>query len=403
VKVSVRHRELRSRRWVRRSESSKRPPAHRNERRNLLSIFFLFSVGLFIFALMWRVGIVGALERISLAPRSDEEQRIIDVYREVNEGVVFVTTITLTMDPFDFYAAYEPRRGTGSGVIVDAAKGLIVTNLHVIGDADRIEVTLADGRNVQAKLVGEDEHTDMAILRLAKPPEQFSPPLKLTEVAWGDSSQLAVGQKVLAIGNPFGLNRTLTTGIISSLDRVVKTPAGTLLRGLIQTDAAINPGNSGGPLLDMAGRLIGINGAILSQSGDSAGIGFATPINVVHRILPQLVREGKVRRPHVGWELTDTLDGPMVLRVVPKGPADVAGLEPIERQVQEVFLRGYVRDLSRADLIEEINGTRVRNKDRAEEVLDSMTEGGDTEIVLKVRHGGKKGDLRDVVLKPEYQ
>jgi len=376
---------------------------YRSDRRNSLSMFFLFSLGLFIFALMWRVGIVGALERIALAPRSDEEQRIIDVYREVNEGVVFVTTITLTMDPFDFYAAYEPRRGTGSGVIVDAAKGLIVTNLHVIGDADRIEVTLADGRNVQAKLVGEDEHTDTAILRLAKPPEQFSPPLKLTEVAWGDSSQLAVGQKVLAIGNPFGLNRTLTTGIISSLDRVVKTPAGTLLRGLIQTDAAINPGNSGGPLLDMAGRLIGINGAILSQSGDSAGIGFATPINVVHRILPQLVREGKVRRPHVGWELTDTLDGPMVLRVVPKGPADVAGLEPIERQVEEVFLRGYVRDLSRADLIEEINGVRVRNKDRAEEALDSLTEGGDTAIVLKVRHGGKKGDLREVILKPEYQ
>jgi S1-C subfamily serine protease len=364
--------------------------------------FFVFSLTLFMFALLWRVGVVDALERVSLAPRSDEEQRIIDIYREVNEAVVFVTTITLTMDPFDFYASYEPRRGTGSGVIVDGQRGLIVTNKHVIGDADRIEVTLADGRNVQAKLVGDDAHTDTAVLRLVKEPQKFDPPLKLTEVQWGDSARLAVGQKVLAIGNPFGLNRTLTTGIISSLDRVVKSPSGELLRGLIQTDAAINPGNSGGPLLDMAGRLIGINAAILSQSGDSAGIGFATPINVVRRILPQLVSVGSVRRPHLGLEVTDTNEGPVVLRVEDGGPADVAGLEPIERQVQEVFLRGYVRDLSQADLVVEVNGIKVRSRDQVEGVLESLSV-SNTKVSFKVRRGGKKGPLREVVLTPEFK
>jgi S1-C subfamily serine protease len=353
------------------------------------SMFFLLSVGLFVFALLWRTGAVRALERFSLAPRSDEEQRIIDVYRQVNEAVVFITTITLAMDPFDFYAAYEPRRGTGSGVIVDAKKGLLLTNLHVIGDADRIEVTLADGRNLHAKLVGSDQLTDSAVLKFSQVPPD------LTEVEWGDSSSLAVGQRVLAIGNPFGLNRTLTLGIVSSLDRVVKSPQGSLMKGLIQTDAAINPGNSGGPLLDTAGRLIGINAAILSQSGDSAGIGFATPISAVKRIMPQLVSQGKVRRPNLGWVLSDTSDGPMILRLIADGPAEKAGLEPIERQVTDVFLRGYVRDFSRADVIVAVEGKNVRTEDQVEEALDGLS-GKESQVRLSVRRGSKEGKLREV-------
>jgi S1-C subfamily serine protease len=364
-------------------------------RLRIVTVVFLCSCGFFLSVLCWKTDLVQALERSARAPRSEEEQRIIDVYRKVNEAVVFITTITLTMDPFDFYSAYEPQKGTGSGIIVDAQEGIVVTNLHVIGDAHRIEVTLANGKNLQAKLVGEDPQTDTAVLKLV------SVPSNLTQVTTGDSAVLEVGQRVLAIGNPFGLNRTLTEGIISSLDRVVKSPHGALLKGLIQTDAAINPGNSGGPLLDTAGRLIGVNTAILSQSGDSAGIGFATPINQIKRILPQLVSKGRVLRPLFGWVLADTSEGPMVLRVMEGGAADRAGLEGIERQVEDVFLRGYVRDFARADLITHVNGRRVKSKDQIEDLVDGIFA-HEKKCTLTVRRGGRKGVERQATLVPDF-
>ncbi len=228
-------------------------------------IALCFSAVLFIASVILRGEPVRARDSVERASRSGEEQRTIDVYRQVNEAVVFVTTITLEYDPFEFLMEYQPREGTGSGVIVDARRGIILTNNHVIGNAHRIEVTLADGKNYKASLVGTDPETDIGVIQIVDPPPS------LTAVTFGDSSNVEIGQRVLAIGNPFGLSRTLTQGIVSSLDRTVKSPSGSILRGLIQTDAAINPGNSGGPLLDSDGRLVGINTAILSQSGDSAG------------------------------------------------------------------------------------------------------------------------------------
>lgn len=328
----------------------------------------------------------------SPAPRSEEENEIIRVYKSTNEAVVFITTITLTVDPSDFFFEVHPREGTGSGIIVDAEKGIILTNLHVIQDAHRIEISLANGVTYKARLVGFDEETDLAVLQLHEPPKG------LVSIRFADSSKLEVGQRVLAIGNPFGLNRTLTTGIISSLDRTVKNPKGTAMRGLIQTDASINPGNSGGPLLDMAGRLIGINSAILSQSGDSAGIGFAVPINQVKRVLPELIATGKVLRPRFGWMLVDTTQGPMVRRIAPGGPADLAGIQPIERMVQDVFLQGYVRDYDRADLIYKVNGERVASRDEVEDLIARAPSGKDLNLTL--RRGGIDGREREVTVKP---
>jgi len=227
------------------------------------------------------------------AQRSVEEEQTIQIYKSANESVVFITTITMAIDPLDFFQELRPREGTGSGIIVDASRGIIITNLHVIKDAHRIEIILSDGRSHAARLVGYDEEYDLAVLQLSEPPQG------LVDLEFADSARLEIGQRVLAIGNPFGLNRTLTTGIVSSLERTVRSPGGIIMKGLIQTDAAINPGNSGGPLLDMEGRLIGINTAILSQSGDSAGIGFAVPINQIKRVLPELIATGKVLRPRM--------------------------------------------------------------------------------------------------------
>jgi S1-C subfamily serine protease len=206
---------------------------------------------------------------------------------------------------------------------------------------------------------------------------------------------------VLAIGNPFGLNKSLTAGIISSLDRTMKTPEGAVLKGLIQTDAAINPGNSGGPLLDADGRLIGINTAILSQSGDSAGIGFAVPINLVKRIVPDLVSTGKVLRPQLGWRLADTDQGPMVSVVAPGSAAERAGLQPIHRPVSGVFVQGYRRDIDSADLIVKVNGKRVQNKDEVEELVSRADPG--QPITMTVRRGGLYGKERTVNVVPELR
>lgn len=340
-------------------------------------------------------GVYGAGPRSAPADRTPEEQQTIDVYKKAKDAVVFITTITLTVDPFDVFMEYQPRQGTGSGVVVDAKKAIVLTNLHVIGDAHKIEVTLADGKNYQAHLLGFDRETDIAVLQVEKAPQD------LVALDFADSSQLEVGQRVLAIGNPFGLNKTLTTGIVSSLDRVVRSPTGVVLRGLIQTDAAINPGNSGGPLLDSNGRIIGINTAILSQSGDSAGIGFAMPVNHIARVLPEIIATGKVLRAWMGWELIDTTIGPMVLRVFEGGPAASAGIEPVERRVQGLFMRGFVRDFEHADLILKIGDESIKSRDDVERILN--TTRGQGTIMVTVRTGGRKGNQRVVAVEPIYR
>ena len=356
-------------------------------------IALCFSAVLFIASVILRGEPVRARDSVERASRSGEEQRTIDVYRQVNEAVVFVTTITLEYDPFEFLMEYQPREGTGSGVIVDARRGIILTNNHVIGNAHRIEVTLADGKNYKASLVGTDPETDIGVIQIVDPPPS------LTAVTFGDSSNVEIGQRVLAIGNPFGLSRTLTQGIVSSLDRTVKSPSGSILRGLIQTDAAINPGNSGGPLLDSDGRLVGINTAILSQSGDSAGIGFAIPIDGIRKVLPELIRTGKIARPFLGWALVDTNQGPMVFRTQGGGPADEAGLVAIERRVGDIFLRGVIRDPNGADLIVKINGQTVEDKAQVDEIIKQNSP-ADKPIQLLVRRGGKPGREREVSVRP---
>lgn len=328
----------------------------------------------------------------AIATRTDEEQQTIRVYKTTNEAVVFITTISLAIDPNDFFMEVQPREGTGSGIIIDSVKGIILTNLHVIQDAQKIEISLADGKAYTARLLGFDKEYDIAVLQL------HNPPSNLVSLPFADSSRVEVGQRVLAIGNPFGLGRSLTTGVVSSLDRTVKSPLGTVMKGLIQTDAAINPGNSGGPLLDSDGRVLGVNTAILSQSGDSAGIGFTVPINQIKRILPELIATGKVLRPKLGWVIVDTNQGPMVRRVLPGGPADQAGLGPIERKVEQVFLRGYVQDFDRADLVVKVNGKRVGTADEIEDIVAQSDP--NKPIRLTVRRGGIKGVEREVEVTP---
>jgi S1-C subfamily serine protease len=364
--------------------------------KKLLWFFAGAMISLIILYLSYTPYLSSARDTVVTAPRSDEEAHFIDVYKHTNEGVAFITTVSLTSDPFDIFNESQPREGTGSGAVIDAKRGLILTNLHVVGeDAAKIEVTLADGKNYKAKLIGADPDADIAVLQVQASPSA------LTEIPLGDSSALQVGQRVLAIGNPFGLNRTLTTGIISSLDRDVKAQNGNILRGAIQTDASINPGNSGGPLLDTAGQLVGINSAILSPSGGSAGIGFAIPVNQIKRILPELISTGHVRRPKVGWMLVDTNQGPLVLRIKEGGPADQAGISAAEHQVQQAFLQGYVRDYRQADLILEINGEPIKNKDQVDEIISKVPQG--KSLTLTLRRGGIEGEERKIKLTPLYE
>lgn len=334
------------------------------------------------------------------AVRTAEEQKTIDVYKRANQAVVFITTRSYVVDPFTFFDEVRPQEGTGTGTIVDAERGIVITNLHVIESAlesgGSVEVMLANGQNSKARLVGFDPESDIAALQVLNIPKGF------VALPYGDSSILEVGQRVLAIGNPFGLYRSLTGGIISSLDRTMKTPQGAVLKDLIQTDAAINPGNSGGPLLDADGRLIGINTAILSQSGDSAGVGFAVPINSIKRIIPELLATGKVRRPRLGWQLVDTDQGPMVLRVLSDSPAERSAIKPIERVFSSgAFVRGYRRDIESADLIYKVDGQRVRNRDEVEDAIRKIKKGDAVELTL--RTGGVYGRERTVSVVPGWE
>src|SRR2546421_3639880 len=225
-----------------------------------------------------------------------DENNNIEIYRAVAPGVVNVNSTSYSRDFFGFV---EPREGSGSGSVIDP-EGDILTNYHVIEGATKLSVTFGGQKAYAAKVVGGDPDTDLAVIRLLEKPREA-----LTVVSLGDSDKLAVGQKVLAIGNPFGLDRTLTTGVISGLERPIRAQNTRQIEGAIQTDAAINPGNSGGPLLDSHGRMIGINSQIESPSGASAGVGFAIPVNIAKRIVPELVRNGSIQRPKLGIQPRD--------------------------------------------------------------------------------------------------
>ncbi|PIE31206.1 2-alkenal reductase, partial [candidate division KSB3 bacterium] len=265
----------------------------------------------------------------------------------------------------------------GSGFIWDD-EGRIVTNYHVISDASRIQVTMADHTTWKAVLVGAAPDKDLAVLQISAPGQHLRP------IPIGTSKDLLVGQKVFAIGNPFGLDQTITSGIISALGREITSVTGRKIQGVIQTDAAINPGNSGGPLLDSAGRLIGVNTAIYSPSGAYAGIGFAVSVDEVNRVIPQLIRHGRLVRPGIGVSLADQrlaaqlgVRGVLILDVAEGGSAHRAGLQPTMQYRGEIIL---------GDVITAINGVRVDDYDAVRDALDSFAVGD--EVVLTVLRQG---------------
>lgn len=290
-----------------------------------------------------------SLKRQDLTP---EEQHTISLFEAAGTSVVFITTSNVRMDYFTRNAMEVPR-GTGSGFVWDT-RGHIVTNYHVIQGADKASVTLANGDIYEAKLVGYAPEKDLAVLRIDAPAPDLNP------VPVGTSVNLLVGQSVYAIGNPFGLDQTLTTGVISALGREIQSVNGLPIRDVIQTDAAINPGNSGGPLLDSRGRLIGVNTAIYSPSGAYAGIGFSIPVDVVKWVVPDLIAYGKVQRPTLGVELANAnimsrlgLEGALIMDVVSGSAAEKAGLRPTRRDRYGSILLG--------DIITGINGRPIQS------------------------------------------
>lgn len=294
----------------------------------------------------------------STVPVSAEEQATIKIYKNANKAVVNITSIQ-SNTPQDYYFNVMPHEGTGSGSII-SPEGYILTNAHVVERARGLQVTLFNGANLPAKIMGVDPSNDLAVIKIDPPPS-----MQLTTIPLGDSSNLEVGRKVLAIGNPFGLDRTLTQGIVSSIGRTLKTDNGRLIKGIIQTDAAINPGNSGGPLLDVAGNMIGINTAIMSKTGQSSGISFAIPINIAKRIIPELISHHGITRPEIGIQMVQpTEQGLRIVRLEPAGPAAMAGLngpkEVILRNGPFTF-RGV--DSAQADIITSVDGVNIRSVD----------------------------------------
>ena len=308
-----------------------------------------------------------------------DEQVNIRVYANTNRGVVNITTAASSVGLFGDEAT---TGGSGSGFVIDR-DGHVLTNYHVIEGADTVQVTLADGSSHEAKVVGADASNDVAVIRVDVPPDRLVP-LNL-----GGSSGLVVGQKVLAIGNPFGLERTLTTGIISSLDRSIKAKNGRTIKGIIQSDAAVNPGNSGGPLLNSRGEVIGMNTAIISQVGQSAGISFAVPINSIKRILRPLIEEGRVVRADLGLSrVYRTQQGLLVLGVVDGGPAERAGLRPIQARRTRY---GPVIVPESADLIVAIDGKPVKTHEDLLTEVEAHAPGDS--VVVKVIRDGKAVDV----------
>lgn len=314
-----------------------------------------------------------------------DEQNNIEIYRTLSPGVVNVHSTSYARDFFGFV---EPQEGSGSGSVIDQ-EGHILTNYHVIEGATKLAVSFGGQKNYAATLVGGDPDTDLAVIKLTEMPKE-----SLKIVPLGDSDKLEVGQKVLAIGNPFGLDRTLTTGVISGLQRPIRARNGRPIEGAIQTDASINPGNSGGPLLDSHGRMIGINSQILSPSGASAGVGFAVPVNIAKRIVPQLVRSGEVRRPKLSIGTRDVAslrnqielpvsDGVLVMQVVAGGAGANAGLRGVTQTENG--------DVEIGDIIVGIDNEKVTNTDDLYRILDKHQVGDN--VQLQIVRGGRRTSL----------
>ena len=313
---------------------------------------------------------------------SDEETNI-SVYENVSPGVV---NITRTVLEYDYFFSPIAREGTGSGCVLDM-DGHVLTNYHVIESADNLEVSLPDRTKYGATIVGVDPENDLAVIRLEDAPKESLHPIPL-----GDSGILKVGQKVLAIGNPLGLQNTLTIGIVSSLGRRIRTESGDLVDNVIQTDAAINPGNSGGPLLNAAGEMIGINSSIFTIGGGNIGIGFAIPANTIRRVVPELIREGRILRPWFGIEgyaleqyeyLASALKLPvrrgiLVARVYRGSSAANAGIQGYS-QIARIYNERY---LIGGDIITEIDGAALGSTDDLHLAMESKRPGDVVQVTL---------------------
>lgn len=357
-----------------------RPPPHPSAR---LWSWRYWLVICLLLGLVWLLG-NRSRERVNnpqatpraVAPRGnlgEQEKAIIALFRQAAPAVVFITTLARQRDIFSLNLSEIPQ-GTGSGFIWNQ-EGHIITNFHVLQGASGAKVTMADQSVWDAQLVGVDPDHDIAVLYINAPKDRLRP------IALGSSSDLEVGQHVFAIGNPFGLDHTLTTGIISALGREITSVTNRTIQGVIQTDAAINPGNSGGPLLDSAGRLIGVNTAIYSPSGSSAGIGFAVPVDTVNRVVPHLIRYGKVIRPGLGVHVSDDntirrlgLPGVLILQVDQGSTAETAGLRGTRRDAQGDLLLG--------DIMIAVEADTVKTSDDLLNALDKFNVGDTVKITV---------------------
>ena len=330
----------------------------------------------------WVAHAAAATAPRAIAPRGDldeDEKETIALFEETSPSVVFIATSSLQRD---FYRRniYKIPAGTGSGFIWDKA-GHVVTNYHVIRGAVEAQVTLWDGTAWDAKLVGYEIDKDIAVIKISAPPDRLRP------IKVGQSSNLLVGQEALAIGNPFGFDQTLTNGVISALGREIESLSRRPIQDVIQTNAAINPGNSGGPLLDSAGRLIGINTAIYSPTGSYAGIGFAVPVDTINHIVPQLIELGKVIKPGLGIVMGDErfvrrlgLEGVAVSDVVRGSGAQRADIEPPRRNGRGELV---------FDLITEVNGRKIKGIADLYRALDNRTVGDQVKVTV-LREGDEK-------------
>ncbi len=357
----------------------------------VLMVVIVVLLGFFAFQLM-----TGGFQRRShdpeatpraITPRGDlaaDEKSYIELFESASPSVVFITSLIEGRRDLSLNLMKIPQ-GTGSG-FVWSKDGYVVTNYHVIRTGNTAQVTLWDHSTWDATLVGAEPDKDLAVLKIVAPADRLHP------IVVGGSRDLRVGQKVFAIGNPFGLDQSMTMGIISGLNREIQSVTGREIRDVIQTDAAINPGNSGGPLLDSAGRLVGVNTAIYSPSGSSAGIGFAVPVDTVNRIVPRLVRGVEEARAGLGVELDDTslrrhgIDGVMILRVLRGSSAERAGLRGVYRSRGRVY---------RGDIIEAVDGVAVSDRQDLFDAFEKRSPGD--KVRLTVLRGRQRIDV-DVTL-----
>ncbi len=365
------------------------------------SVMAVLGLGILIgllFGLNWRPMIINAAP-----PRQDpnnaltlieaEEALVTDIYERISPSVVHITT--RRSSAISYFRGVEPAEGTGSGFFYDT-QGRIITNYHVIQAATEIEIVLEDGTQFPARVVGADAYYDLAVLSIDSDKYDAVP------IPFGDASILRVGQRVLAIGNPFGLDRTLTTGVISALGRTIESESGLLVGNAIQTDAAINPGNSGGPLLDIRGQVIGVNTAIQTTTGGSIGIGFAVPIDIVNRVVPELILNGRYAHPslglqlgELGFEIQPAVDGPqqglLVVGFDPNSTAAMAGIQAAQaaQTRQGVIFQG-------GDIILAINGVPIYTRSQLTLYLENNTLPDDV-VTLTVYRGGETLDIRVVV------